>query len=239
MQLGPKSDRPAASSHCTVLYSQRHQTESQPAVLRSSDSPTLLPAVDIRITVFGGKCLLLWWASGKAVITCCSSKVSVRRARRKPTFKHTNLAHRRFLHLLAASSSDSFERERVSLRLESVFACGTADWGIHATCAEPLYHKRLLLLGFVGIITKSRRMPSLTSHLSFVFYFAHGERGGENLWKDRSLFLEKRRQKVIEWNQPGQTWTNYISGAICSLFRFLIQAHLIWTDFMNIKWVIK
>lgn len=150
-QTWPKTALPAASSHCTVLHSQRHTHLSRSSLpvaarwqsaARSSRQHHSSARGRHHNHCFGGKCLLLRRECGKAVITCSSSQVSVRHARAR---KKAHVQAHKPGTQTCSSSSDSFQRKRVLLRLESVFACGTAGWGIlllPAACAQLLCHKR-------------------------------------------------------------------------------------------------
>lgn len=89
-----------------------------------------------------------------------------------------------------SSSSDSFQRERVPLRLESVFACGTAGWGILLLPAHSCSAANVLPQPVAPVCrTHNQKLKCALADLSSLSFIRLTDK--EEIfvnWNDRSFF---------------------------------------------------
>lgn len=90
-----------------------------------------------------------------------------------------------------SSSSDSFQRERVLLRLESVFACGTAGWGILLLPAHSCSAANVLPQPVAPVCrTHNQKLKCALADLSSLSFIRLTDK--EEIfvdWNDRSFFV--------------------------------------------------
>lgn len=173
-----------------LLHSQRHQPQSQLAasLLRAPQTAPLLRPRSTSQSLFWREVpsSAVRAREGGNYLQLLKGCLLDTRARKKAHVQ----AHKPGTQT-CSSSSDSFQRKRVLLRLESVFACGTAGWGILLLPAHSCSATNVSPQPVAPVCrTQNQKMKCALADLSSLSFIQLTDK--EEIfvnWRDRSFFF--------------------------------------------------